>query len=75
MPASRSPPSPRSCRCWPAIRCSTSLGRSFDPPLLGPVYVSTTLVFDIGVYLVVVGLVFMVFEAFGDDEADEAVPQ
>ena len=50
----------------------TSLGRSFDPPLLGPVYVSTTLAFDIGVYLVVVGLVFMVFEAFGDDEPDRA---
>ena len=49
------------------------------PPLLGPVYASTTLAFDIGVYLVVVGLVFMVFEAFGDDdpeaEADGTVAQ
>ena len=57
----------------------TSLGRSFDPPLLGPVYASTTLAFDIGVYLVVVGLVFMAFEAFGDDEpeaeADATVAQ
>ena len=50
----------------------TSLGRSFDPPLLGPVYASTTLAFDIGVYLVVVGLVFMVFEAFGDDQPHQA---
>jgi multisubunit Na+/H+ antiporter MnhB subunit len=50
----------------------TSLGHSFDPPLLGPVYASTTLAFDVGVYMVVVGLVFMVFEAFGDDR-DERV--
>ena len=42
-------------------------GTSFDLPLLGTCTLSTTLVFDIGVYLVVVGLVFMVFEAFGDD--------
>ena len=34
----------------------------------GTVYASTTLAFDIGVYLVVVGLVFMVFEAFGEDD-------
>ena len=46
----------------------TSLGTTLDLPLLGDVYVSTTLAFDIGVYLVVVGLVLMVFEAFGDDD-------
>ena len=34
----------------------------------GTVKVSSALVFDIGVYLVVVGLVLMVFEAFGDDD-------
>ena len=38
-----------------------------DLPLLGHLKVSTALVFDIGVYLLVVGLVLMVFEAFGDD--------
>ena len=33
---------------------------------------SSALVFDIGVYLAVVGMVLMVFEAFGDDRAREA---
>lgn len=54
-----------------------SMSTSFDLPLLGHIYASTTLPFDIGVYMVVVGLVFMVFEAFGEDpgaEADE-VPE
>jgi multisubunit Na+/H+ antiporter MnhB subunit len=45
----------------------SSLGTAFDVPVLGHVYASTTLAFDVGVYLVVVGLVFMVFEAFGED--------
>jgi multisubunit Na+/H+ antiporter MnhB subunit len=44
----------------------SSLRTSFDMPLIGHISVATTLVFDVGVYLVVVGLVFMVFEAFGD---------
>ena len=35
-------------------------------PVLGKVSLSSALVFDIGVYLCVVGLVLMVFEAFGD---------
>jgi len=39
-------------------------------PVFGDVHVSTTLAFDTGVYLVVVGLVLMVFEAFGDDLTD-----
>ena len=47
----------------------TSLGVSLDLPVFGHVYASTTLAFDVGVYLVVIGLVFMVFEAFGDDVA------
>jgi multicomponent Na+:H+ antiporter subunit A len=34
---------------------------------LGTVKVTSALPFDIGVYLVVVGLMLMVFEAFGDD--------
>jgi multicomponent Na+:H+ antiporter subunit A len=37
------------------------------PPLLGTVKLSSVLAFDIGVYLVVVGLVLMMFESFGDD--------
>jgi multicomponent Na+:H+ antiporter subunit A len=44
----------------------TALRASIDPPLLGHITVSSTLVFDVGVYLLVVGLVFMVFEAFGE---------
>jgi multicomponent Na+:H+ antiporter subunit A len=37
-------------------------------PLLGTVKATTALPFDVGVYLVVVGVVLMAFEAFGDDE-------
>jgi multicomponent Na+:H+ antiporter subunit A len=43
-------------------------------PLLGDVGLSSSLPFDVGVYLAVVGLVFMVFEAFGGDDAPEALP-
>lgn len=46
----------------------SSMGTEFDVALLGHIYASTTLLFDIGVYMVVVGLVFMVFEAFGDQD-------
>jgi multicomponent Na+:H+ antiporter subunit A len=42
----------------------------FHPPLLGSVHLSSTLAFDTGVFLIVVGLVLMVFEAFGDDAPD-----
>ena len=38
-----------------------------DLPVLGEVTVTSALVLDAGVYLLVVGLVLMVFEAFGDD--------
>jgi multicomponent Na+:H+ antiporter subunit A len=38
-----------------------------DVPLLGAVKLPSTLAFDLGVFLLVVGLVLMVFEAFGDD--------
>ena len=41
--------------------------RSFDLPVLGQVSVASSLFFDVGVYVLVVGLVLMVFEAFGDD--------
>ncbi len=41
---------------------------TMELPVLGEIHVSSTLVFDIGVYLLVLGLVLMVFEAFGGDE-------
>jgi len=37
----------------------------------GEIKASSTLVFDTGVYAVVVGLIFMVFEAFGEEAAPE----
>ncbi|MDQ2649486.1 MAG: cation transporter [Actinomycetota bacterium] len=40
---------------------------TWDGPVLGKVKVTTALPFDVGVYLLVVGLVLMIFEAFGDD--------
>jgi multicomponent Na+:H+ antiporter subunit A len=46
---------------------------SLDLPALGDVALSSALVFDTGVYLAVVGMVLMVFEAFGDEPA--VVPQ
>jgi multicomponent Na+:H+ antiporter subunit A len=36
-------------------------------PAIGAVKVTSSLAFDVGVYLLVVGLVLMVFESFGDD--------
>jgi multicomponent Na+:H+ antiporter subunit A len=45
-----------------------------DLPGLGQVKVSSTLVFDAGVYAVVVGLMFMVFEALGEEAEPEARP-
>jgi multicomponent Na+:H+ antiporter subunit A len=41
-------------------------------PVLGKVAFSSALAFDAGVYLAVVGMVLMVFEAFGDDPAEIA---
>ena len=38
-----------------------------EPPLLGEIKLTSAQAFDIGVYLVVVGLVLMMFESFGDD--------
>lgn len=43
-----------------------------DVPGLGHIKVATTLLFDVGVYGVVVGLVLLVIQAFGDDPAAEA---
>ena len=39
-----------------------------DLPVAGAVKLSSTAVFDAGVYAVVVGLVLMLFEAFGEDQ-------
>jgi multicomponent Na+:H+ antiporter subunit A len=44
---------------------------TIDPPLIGTVKVTSALFFDIGVYLVVVGLTLMMFESFGDDPPPE----
>jgi multicomponent Na+:H+ antiporter subunit A len=43
---------------------------SFELPLLGKVKTTSALPFDIGVYFVVIGLVLMAYEAFGDDPDD-----
>ncbi len=42
---------------------------TWDLPVVGAVKVTSSLPFDVGVYLLVVGLVLMVFEAFGDEPA------
>jgi multicomponent Na+:H+ antiporter subunit A len=46
-----------------------------DLPLLGEMAPTSALFFDTGVYLVVVGLVFMVFEAFGGDSRSTREPE
>ncbi|MET0911451.1 MAG: MnhB domain-containing protein [Ilumatobacteraceae bacterium] len=43
--------------------------KEFDLPLFHHVKVTSALPFDIGVALVVIGLVVMAFEAFGDEQA------
>ena len=45
-----------------------------DLPLLGHIKVTSALPFDIGVYLLVLGLVLMVFESFGDDPQTVMAP-
>ena len=40
-------------------------------PILGEIKATSALPFDIGVYLLVIGLILMIFEAFGDDRDDE----
>lgn len=48
----------------------------WDLPILGTVKATSALPFDIGVYFVVLGLVLMAYEAFGDDaspDVNEAV--
>jgi multisubunit Na+/H+ antiporter MnhB subunit len=43
---------------------------SLTIPLVGSVKLSSALFFDIGVYVTVVGVVLMAFEAFGEDPAE-----
>jgi multicomponent Na+:H+ antiporter subunit A len=43
----------------------------WELPVLGTIKATSALPFDIGVYLVVLGLVLMAFEAFGEDHPDE----
>ncbi len=45
---------------------------SLDLPLIGTTSLTSALIFDTGVFLVVVGIVLMAFEAFGDQPAEEA---
>jgi multisubunit Na+/H+ antiporter MnhB subunit len=40
--------------------------RKVDVPVLGSLSLSSALAFDVGVYVLVIGLVLMIFEAFGD---------
>jgi multicomponent Na+:H+ antiporter subunit A len=45
---------------------------SVHVPVIGAVHLSSALAFDTGVYLAVVGMVLMAFEAFGDDPGEPA---
>ncbi len=45
---------------------------SVTVPLIGEINLSSALAFDTGVYIAVVGVVLMAFEAFGDDHSTEA---
>jgi len=50
----------------------TSTVWEYDVPVLGVVKTTSALFFDTGVYMLVVGMIFMVFEAFGDEPPPEA---
>ena len=43
-----------------------------DVAVIGHVATTTALFFDIGVFVLVVGLVLMMFEAFGDTSRDDS---
>jgi multicomponent Na+:H+ antiporter subunit A len=45
---------------------------TLEPPLLGKVTLSSTLPFDVGVYLVVVGLVVTLLRTLGEERVDDA---
>jgi multicomponent Na+:H+ antiporter subunit A len=44
--------------------------KTLSLPVIGDVAMSSAVVFDIGVYLTVVGVVLMAFEAFGDEHTE-----
>ena len=48
---------------------------TFHPPLLGDVKATSALAFDTGVFLVVVGMVLMAFEALGEDRPPGGEPE
>ena len=55
----------------PALAGGAALGHDYvewDLPLLGHVKLTSALVFDTGVYAVVVGMVLMAFEALGEED-------
>jgi multicomponent Na+:H+ antiporter subunit A len=45
---------------------------TFDVPAIGDIKLSSALAFDAGVYIAVIGMVLMAFEAFGDDSTQAA---
>jgi len=60
--------------CFPILLddaiLETALFQS-EVPVLGTVKTTSALLFDFGVYVLVIGLVLMVFEAFGDDHHED----
>ncbi|MEO8697413.1 MAG: Na+/H+ antiporter subunit A [Acidimicrobiales bacterium] len=58
---------------FPIVRGGAVLdvaSKSVTLPAFGTIAMSTAIVFDIGVYLTVVGVVLMAFEAFGDEREE-----
>jgi hypothetical protein len=45
---------------------------SLTLPVIGSFELSSALLFDVGVYVTVIGIVLMAFEAFGDEPAEVA---
>ena len=61
---------------WPLLAGRAPLGQralEWTVPLLGDVKLTTATIFDTGVYLIVVGLVLMIFEGLGDEALDTLV--
>lgn len=55
---------------WPLLFGSTPLDQSavkWNVALFGDIKVTTATIFDTGVYLIVVGMVLMIFEGLGED--------
>jgi multicomponent Na+:H+ antiporter subunit A len=49
----------------------TSAKVTLDVPLLGEINATSATAFDLGVYFVVIGVVLMAFEAFGDEHQSQ----